>query len=90
MEGSYPQHPTGYVCQVCEDIAVVDMDDGGNDGYCDNCYADRSMKRRKMPNWIQPVWQCPHCDFKAKNFDELMEHASEVGLPFFDALVQRR
>ena len=29
MEGSYPQHPTGYVCQVCEDIAVVDMDDGG-------------------------------------------------------------
>ena len=29
MEGSYPQHPTGYVCQVCEDIAVADMDDGG-------------------------------------------------------------
>lgn len=29
MKGSYPQHPTGYVCQVCEDIAVVDMDDGG-------------------------------------------------------------
>ena len=29
MEGSYPQHPTGYVCHVCDDIAVVDMDDGG-------------------------------------------------------------
>jgi hypothetical protein len=29
MEGSYAQHPTGYVCQVCDDIAVVDMDDGG-------------------------------------------------------------
>ena len=40
-----------------------------------------------MPNWIKPTaWQCPHCDFKAKNFDELMEHAKEVGLPFFNAL----
>ena len=29
MEGSYPQHPIEYVCQVCDDIAVVDMDDGG-------------------------------------------------------------
>ena len=29
MEGSYPQHPTGYVCRVCDCIAVVDMDYGG-------------------------------------------------------------
>jgi hypothetical protein len=29
MEDIYPQHPTGYVCQVCDAIAVVDMDNGG-------------------------------------------------------------
>ena len=30
MEDIYPPHPTGYVCQVCNGIAVVDMD---SDGY---------------------------------------------------------
>ena len=30
MEDTLTQHPTGYVCQICDGIAVVDMD---NDTY---------------------------------------------------------
>jgi len=28
MEDIYPQYPTGYACQMCGGIAVVDMDNG--------------------------------------------------------------
>ena len=28
MEGIHPQYPTGYVCDVCGGIAVIDVDDG--------------------------------------------------------------
>lgn len=28
MEGIYTQHPTGFFCDVCDGIAVVDVNDG--------------------------------------------------------------
>ncbi len=28
MEGIHPQYPTGFVCDVCGGIAVIDVDDG--------------------------------------------------------------
>ena len=43
-----------------------------------------------MPRWVHPYWQCPHCDFKAKDFDAMLDHAKEVGKAFFDALDERR
>ena len=30
MEGIYSQYPTGFTCDVCGGIAVVDIDDGGH------------------------------------------------------------
>ena len=28
MEDTLAQHPTGFVCQTCDGVAVVDMDNG--------------------------------------------------------------
>ena len=44
------------------------------------------MTGTRMPKWVKSPWQCPHCEFKTTDFEELMKHAHEVGLVFFGDL----